>query len=107
MNIPPEAITKASSILARYKGLSDKDRREDIIRITLTAAAPLIAAQALASVYPMIRDMADPEECWFDHHGGCQAHGYLSLEPGEKCPQAEAKEWIQQNAPIESEAPNA
>ncbi len=28
------------------------------------------------------------------HHGGCQAHGYLSLEPGEKCPQQDAKELL-------------
>jgi hypothetical protein len=41
----------------------------------------------------LIRDLTDPEPCHFDHHGGCQAHGYLSLEPGEKCPQQQAKEW--------------
>lgn len=34
------------------------------------------------------------DDCWFDHHGGCQAHSYLWLEPGEKCPQAEAKELL-------------
>jgi hypothetical protein len=28
--------------------------------------------------------------CRFDHHGGCQEHGYLSLEPGEECPQGAA-----------------
>ena len=42
----------------------------------------------------LIADLADPDNCWFDHHGGCQAHGYLSLEPGEKCPQQEAKELL-------------
>lgn len=42
----------------------------------------------------LIRDLTDPDDCWFDHHGGCQAHGYLSLEPGEKCPQQEAKELL-------------
>jgi hypothetical protein len=39
----------------------------------------------------LIRDLLDSDACWFDHHGGCQAHGYLSLEPGEQCPHAEAK----------------
>jgi len=38
----------------------------------------------------LIRDLSDNEPCWFDHHGGCQAHGYLSLKPGEKCPMGEA-----------------
>ncbi len=42
----------------------------------------------------LIRDLTDRDNCWFDHHGGCQAHGYLSLEPGEKCPQMEAKERL-------------
>lgn len=43
----------------------------------------------------LIRDFTDPDDCWFDHSGGCQAHGYLSLEPGELCPHAEAKrDWI-------------
>ncbi len=40
------------------------------------------------------RDLLDSlvsgdELCDLDHHGGCQSHGYLSLEPGEICPQAE------------------
>jgi hypothetical protein len=39
----------------------------------------------------LVRDLLDSDECWFDHHGGCQAHGYLSLEPGELCPHAETK----------------
>ncbi len=45
----------------------------------------------------LIRDLGDADDCWFDHHGGCQAHGYLSLEPGEKCPQQEAKELLAAN----------
>ncbi len=45
----------------------------------------------------LIRDLTDRDDCWFDHHGGCQAHGYLSLEPGEKCPQQEAKELLAAN----------
>ncbi len=45
----------------------------------------------------LIRDLTDRDDCWFDHHGGCQAHGYLSLEPREKCPQQEAKELLAAN----------
>lgn len=47
--------------------------------------------KALKKCYALIRDFVDDEDCWFDHHGGCQAHGYLSLKPGELCPHAEAK----------------
>ena len=39
----------------------------------------------------LLENLVDKEECWFDHHGGCQAHGHLDLEPGELCPQAEVK----------------
>lgn len=46
----------------------------------------------------LIRDLTDPEPCSFDHHGGCQAHGYLSLEPGDTCPQHDAKQWALNHA---------
>lgn len=42
----------------------------------------------------LVEALVDEDDCWFDHHGGCQAHGFLSLEPGEKCPHAEAKELL-------------
>ncbi|MGI6878805.1 hypothetical protein [Microbacterium sp. gxy059] len=45
-------------------------------------------------IVQLVRDLIDPDECWFDHNGGCQAHGYFSLQPGELCPNAEAKAWI-------------
>lgn len=34
---------------------------------------------------------AELTACTFDNGGGCQAHGVLSLGPGEQCPHAEAK----------------
>jgi hypothetical protein len=39
----------------------------------------------------LLEDLIDEDDCWFDHNGGCQAHMYLSLRPGELCPQEEAK----------------
>ena len=47
-----------------------------------------------AQILEVLQCLVDEEDCWFDHHGGCQAHFFLSLEPGEKCPQQEAKELI-------------
>lgn len=47
-------------------------------------------------LHPLLRDMTDPDDCSFDHHGGCQTHGYLSLEPGELCPHEEARQWLAQ-----------
>lgn len=51
-----------------------------------------------ARLRQLVRDMTDPGACWFDHHGGCQEHGYLSLKPGELCPHAEAKQLLGDNA---------
>lgn len=42
----------------------------------------------------LINDLTDPGDCDFGHRGGCQAHGYLSLEPGQLCPHAEAKQLL-------------
>ncbi len=54
------------------------------------------AAEAkLRDAMRIIGDLVDPDDCWLDHHGGCQAHGYLSLEPGEICPHQEAKELLE------------
>lgn len=52
------------------------------------------AQQRAEKAEALLRDLADPDPCVHDHHGGCQAHGYLSLEPGERCPHAEAKELL-------------
>lgn len=48
----------------------------------------------LATAATLIAELTDPDDCWFDHHGGCQAHGYLNLQPGETCPQRDAKAWV-------------
>lgn len=42
----------------------------------------------------LLADLVDADPCCFDHNGGCQAHGYLSLEPGEKCPHERAKQLL-------------
>jgi hypothetical protein len=66
-----------------------REKSLGLARRVLEPAAPHI----LASATSLIADLTDSEECSFDHHGGCQAHGYLSLQPGETCPQHDAKEW--------------
>lgn len=39
----------------------------------------------------LAKDLYDNDECWFDHHGGCQAHGWLEPGPGEECPDGRAQ----------------
>lgn len=47
-----------------------------------------------AKLLQLVLDLTDPGCCSFDHHGGCQEHGYLTLSPGEKCPHQEAKDTL-------------
>ena len=68
----------------------DRTDAEAIARATLA----IVERERVAPLLNLLRDLTDRDECWFDHHGGCQAHGYISLEPGEKCPHAEAKEIL-------------
>ena len=68
-----------------------------------TRARGVVAEEPSDQVKQLLRDMTDPDNCWFDHHGGCQAHGYLSLQPGEKCPHAEAKELLASWVPAKQE----
>ena len=49
----------------------------------LIAAAPELLA--------VIRELMDPDPCWADHHGYCQAH---HLHPIEECPMRVGKRLI-------------
>lgn len=69
---------------------------EDPAKLVASQADVPPLLEAVEAAYPIIRDMVDPDDCWFDHGGGCQAHGYLSLEPGETCPQYDAKKWLEE-----------
>lgn len=46
------------------------------------------------SFLDILAALVDREPCSFDNGSGCQAHGSLSLAPGEKCPQQEAKDVL-------------
>ncbi|MEU1327187.1 hypothetical protein [Streptomyces microflavus] len=45
--------------------------------------------ERLALVEALVSDFVDPDPCWFDHHGYCQAHGWVGTDPG--CPHGRAK----------------
>ena len=72
-----------------YQMSNDELPYEHVARAALEAAAPHMLAEATK----LIRDLTDPDDCSFDHHGGCQAHGYLDLRSGDTCPQLDAKAW--------------
>lgn len=51
-------------------------RREDALK-----AATDLAVQNLLR---LIDDLRDVTPCWHDHHGFCQAHGWMATDP--RCP---------------------
>jgi hypothetical protein len=38
--------------------------------------------------------LVDSDPCQLDHNGGCQAHGFIFLNPGERCPHERTKKLI-------------
>lgn len=44
----------------------------------------------------LLADILDDSDCRFDHHGGCQEHGFLWLDRGEVCPNHEARELLRE-----------
>lgn len=51
----------------------------------------------VAELEKLVKQLADPEACWFDHHGHCQAHGWPHAEPS--CPDGRANKMF---PPVES-----
>ncbi|MEU3683729.1 hypothetical protein AB0E99_22715 [Streptomyces sp. NPDC030592] len=46
-----------------------------------------------ATLLELVRDFLDPDPCTLDHHGYCQAHGYLGGEPM-SCPHGRATKLL-------------
>lgn len=58
------------------------------------AESNALAAEAGLAALRLLGEFVDPDDCWFDHAGGCQAHGFISLTEGERCPNAEARDLL-------------
>ncbi|MGS2645896.1 hypothetical protein [Streptosporangium sp. G12] len=48
--------------------------------------------EELESLRELVRDLTDEDSCWFDHHGYCQAHGWMDTEP--RCPHGRAQDLL-------------
>jgi hypothetical protein len=57
--------------------------------VTKAEVERVMVELAVENLLRLIRDLADPDPCEFDHHGYCQAHGWTAIEPA--CPHARAK----------------
>lgn len=47
------------------------------------------AAEELKPLTDLVKELTDPDPCHFDHHGYCQAHGWMATEPA--CPHSRAQ----------------
>ncbi|WP_109527155.1 MULTISPECIES: hypothetical protein [Nocardia] len=65
---------------AEYARYPDGDDTHRLVR-------ELVKLRQLVAVF------ASDDPCQFDHHGNCQGHNMI-LEPGEMCPQAEARQYL-------------
>lgn len=45
-------------------------------------------AAELEPLTDLVKDLTDPDPCFFDHHGYCQAHGWMATDPA--CPHGRA-----------------
>ena len=98
-----DMVNKVIAVTGRTPGCGEEAAAlvDQVVAEVLAGRARITELEAAqAALRPLIESFIDPDQCLFDHHGGCQAHGYLSLEPGELCPNEEAKRWIAANPPI-------
>ena len=88
---PTDEMMRAGAVaIAGAQLVPNEGTPEVYAEAAIRAVLPIVERDYLS----VMADLIDADPCWFDHHGGCQAHGYLSLEPGEKCPHARAKELL-------------
>lgn len=71
-----------------YERIDFVNHGDDGIREGLAAVLALLERDYRA----LLEDLADPDPCRYDHHGYCQAHGWLQTEP--RCPHLRAKELL-------------
>jgi len=45
--------------------------------------------EQIATLRTLVDDLTDPDDCQYDHHGYCQAHGWMETDPS--CPHKRAK----------------
>lgn len=68
------------------------DAVAELIREDERARLAAEGRKDMAALYALLDDLTDEDPCWCDHHGYCQAHGWMATEP--RCPHARAKELL-------------
>jgi hypothetical protein len=98
-----EALAELAGAIRCYSrgALPAEDRLDDALdaadRITGVAFVfqPPKAAEEMRR---LLNELVDPDPCWFDHHGACQAHGLQN-----PCPHEQAKKLLSEQNTDEGE----
>lgn len=92
--VPREMVwsTVARAVLATVGPLIAEDTRERMVAAAAAAIEREQPADAQDRTIRLLQDFIDPDECWYDHHGYCQAHGWFDTEPA--CPHARARKLL-------------
>ena len=91
---PTTDLMRQWHVLADHSGNKSTEEYEAEFDRWLATVEAAAEQRGAAPLLKLLEELVDPDDCWFDHHGGCQAHGFISLEPGETCPHQDAKELI-------------
>ncbi|MFD1546973.1 hypothetical protein [Nonomuraea guangzhouensis] len=67
-------------------------RAEKHVRAVEAGGLAVVSAEERRELLALLRELADPDPCEFDHGGDCQAHGPTSTWNG--CPHARALELL-------------
>jgi len=76
-----ELIDKLETEVERLRGYHKLYLDGSLKEIELTAT--------IAKLRTLVDDLTDPDDCQYDHHGYCQAHGWMETDPS--CPHKRAK----------------
>jgi alpha-ketoglutarate-dependent taurine dioxygenase len=86
----PEEGMASDGVVAELHGEHGDGQAYANARFTAHARADVpFLLDRVAVLEELVKQLADPDPCWFDHHGHCQAHGWPYTEPS--CPNGRAQ----------------
>ena len=95
-----ERLRAALAHIVKCDQLSNLWSRSVAIEALRASAGTEATRNLQDALYQVIDDLTDPDDCWYDHHGYCQAHMWFETDP--VCPHARAKELRRRAAVVET-----
>lgn len=85
--------------------IADGSDARDVLHMLAMDVEPLLSRLAAVErerdeARGLLSKLVDPDQCWFDHNGDCQAHGWTIRTPGGLCGHEQAKRLLIADAPV-------